>query len=105
MRLVTLEGDDQTIDLGRQLVGVADRPPRAIGQGLEPVLFIAVENLVAGFAGDAELAAEIRHRLSLQKTGDEAQALFHASRLKTKSVTHVSGTKCHLCRGPLIFRH
>ena len=31
MRLVALEGDDQPLDLRRQLVGVAHRPSRTIG--------------------------------------------------------------------------
>ena len=58
VRLLALEADDQALDLTRQLVGVAHRPPRAIAQGLEPVLLVAVEDLVAGLAGYAELPAE-----------------------------------------------
>src|SRR6516165_9165221 len=71
MRLLLLESDDQAFDLRRQLVGVANRPPRAIRQGLEPMLLVAIEDLVAGLARDAELPAHIRHRLALQKTRHE----------------------------------
>src|SRR5215210_3251943 len=34
VRLVTLEAYDQALDLGRQLIGIAHRPTRAVGQGL-----------------------------------------------------------------------
>jgi hypothetical protein len=40
MRLVTLGRDDQALDLRRQLVGVANRPARAVGQGLKTVFLI-----------------------------------------------------------------
>ncbi len=40
MRLVTLGRDDQALDLPRQLVGVANRPARTVGQGLETVFLI-----------------------------------------------------------------
>ena len=60
VRLVALEADDQALDLRRQLVGVAHRPARAVAQGLEAVLLVAVEDLVAGLARDAELAADLR---------------------------------------------
>jgi hypothetical protein len=51
------------------------------------------------------------HGLPVQQAGDKAKALFHHRTrfprhphlppAKAKSVTHVSGTKCHLCLGPL----
>ena len=50
VRLLGLETDNQALDLLRQLVGIAHRPPRAIAQGLKPVLLVAIENLVAGLA-------------------------------------------------------
>lgn len=101
-------GDDQAFDLGRQLVGVAHRPARAVAERLESVLLVAREDLVARLAGDAELAAQLRHRSALAQPGNESQALVRdrtlgiaASRRKAESVTHVSGTSCHLCVGPL----
>src|SRR6478752_7019358 len=77
MRLLGLEADNQGLDLGRQLVGVADRPPGAVAQRLEPVLPVAVKNLVAGFAGYPELPADLGHGLSVEQAGDKAQAFFH----------------------------
>ena len=59
MGLLALEGDDQALDLGRQLVGVAHRPARAVAQGLEAMLLVAIEDLVAGLARDAELATDL----------------------------------------------
>jgi hypothetical protein len=75
------------------------------------MILVTVEDLVAGLARDAELTARVRHRLALQKLGDKAQAFLHCRTLgintprkKPESVTHVSGTFCHLCLGPLILR-
>jgi len=53
--LLSLQADNQGLDLGWQLIGVADRPPGAVAQRFEAVLLVAVENLVAGLAGDPEL--------------------------------------------------
>src|SRR6516164_2179350 len=111
MRLIALETDDQALDLCRQLIGIAYRPPRPVSQGLQPVLLVAVEDFVAGLARDAELATDIRHRLAIQKPSDKPQAFIHDRTLfprhqhlppkKAKGVTHVSGTICHLCLRPL----
>ena len=77
VRLLGLEADNQALDLLRQLVGIAHRPPRAIAQRLKPVLLVAIENLVAGLAGYPELPAHVRHGFPVQQTGDKAQAFFH----------------------------
>jgi hypothetical protein len=44
------------LELPRQLVGVTNRPARAVGQGLETVFLIALEDLVTGLARNAERA-------------------------------------------------
>ena len=72
MRLVAFEIDDQPLDLIGQLVGVAHRPAPAIGARVEPVLPVAVEDLVAGLAGNAEIPAHLAHAFALQKPGDKA---------------------------------
>src|SRR3981081_1803205 len=61
MRLLGLQADNQGLDLGRQLIGVADRPPGAVAQRFEAMLLVAVENLVAGLAGDPEIPADLGH--------------------------------------------
>jgi hypothetical protein len=72
MRLVALEADDEPLDRLRQLVGVAHRTARPVGKGFEPMLLVAVEDLVTGLSGDAELRAHVRHRFTVQKPGDKA---------------------------------
>src|SRR6185312_1795281 len=52
-------------------------PPRSVGQGLQPVLPVAIENLVAGFAGYAELPTDLGHGFPIQKPGNKTKALFH----------------------------
>jgi hypothetical protein len=66
MGLVPLEPDDRALHLVRQLVGIAHRPARAIGQGLQPVLLVAIEDLVAGLARYAELPTQMAHLLAFQ---------------------------------------
>jgi hypothetical protein len=39
-RLAALQVDDQALDLRRQLVGIAHRPPRAVGQSEQAVLSV-----------------------------------------------------------------
>src|SRR5207248_1386870 len=77
MRLVTLGRDDQALELMRQLVGVANRPARTVGQGLETVFLIALKDLVAGLARDAERATDLAHRFAVQQLSDKPQALVH----------------------------
>jgi hypothetical protein len=78
----------------------------------EPVLAVSIEDFVAGFARDAEGPTDLRHGLSVEKLCDNrrrssmTEQSFHGintSRQKAKSVTHVSGTTCHLCLRPLIY--
>jgi hypothetical protein len=106
MRLLALELDDQALDLSRQLVGIAHRPARPVGQGLQPVLLVAFENPVAGLARypDSRQTSVIASPSSSRATNRRRNSLSTASTppQKAKSVTHVSGTGCHLCLGPLI---
>ena len=48
MGLLPLDRDDQGFELGCQLVGIAHRPPAAVGQRLEPLLLVPIEDFVAG---------------------------------------------------------
>lgn len=50
MRLITLAGDDEPLDLRRQLADIWHPPARAIGQRLEPMLLIAIEDFITGLA-------------------------------------------------------
>src|SRR5713101_3752369 len=77
MGLVLLELDDRALHLARQLVGIAHRPPRAIGQSLEPMLLVAIEDLVAGLARYAELATQMAHLLTFHQASHKPKALLH----------------------------
>lgn len=77
MRLLFLGGDDQALDLARELVGVANGATRAVGDSDRAILLVTLEQLVAGLALDAELAADVGHRLALEQSGDETQAFIH----------------------------
>src|SRR6478609_788908 len=95
---VLLGRDNQALDLGRQLVGVAHRPARAVAERLKAVLLVSGEDLVAGFSRDAEGATEITHRLAVQQVGDEPQALVH-DRTLLPGHPHLppSGGTCYPC--------
>src|SRR3954469_23001232 len=106
MWLFLLGRDNQALDLGRQLVGVAHRPARAVAERLKAVLLVSSEDLVAGFSRDAEGATEITHRLGAtnRRRSSMTEHSFqgiNTSRHLAERVTHVSGTTCHLCLGPL----
>src|SRR5271166_731181 len=100
MRLVSLERDDQSLDLRRELIGVADRPPRTVAQRLKALLLVPVEYLVAGLARNPELATDLAHRLAIQKPGDEPQTLIH-DRTLLPGHRHLPpgmpGGRCHPC--------
>lgn len=81
MGLVALEAHDQGFDLGRQLVGVTHWPAAAIGQRVEALIFVSIEDFVAGFAGDGKLPAQIGHRLAFDQAGHEQKTLFHSRTL------------------------
>src|SRR5262249_2006422 len=66
MRLFALCHDEHALDLPQQLVGVANRPARTVGQGLETVFLIALEDLVAGLARNTERATDLAHRFAVQ---------------------------------------
>src|SRR5215471_10240038 len=99
MRLIALETDDQALDLCRQLIGIAYRPPRPVSQGLQPVLLVAIEDFVAGLARDAELATDIRHRLAIQKPSDKPQTLVHDRTLlpRHQHLPPKKSEKCYPC--------
>ena len=84
---------------GRQLVGVAHRPPRAVAQGLEPVLLVAVEDLVAGLAGDAELPADIASSPRRPAGGRQSAGVPPSpNTLSTASTPPADkGEKCYPC--------
>jgi hypothetical protein len=76
-RILLLEPHDRFLHGHRELIGMAIRPPAAIGQAVQPDRLIPLEDLVAGLARDAELVADPRHLLALEQAGDEPESLVH----------------------------
>src|SRR5262249_18557625 len=74
---VLLEAHDLGLDLERQLVSVAIRPARAVGEPVKAGLVVAPEDLVSGLARDAELAAQPCHFLPVQQSSDELEPFIH----------------------------
>src|SRR6201984_3464780 len=99
MWLLSLELDNQGLDLSRQLVGIAYRAFGAVTQRLKPVLLVTVKDLVAGLARNAELPAHTRHRLPVQETSDKAQTLFHHRTLfpRHRHLPRIKSGKCNPC--------
>jgi hypothetical protein len=56
---------------------LAKRPAATIGERGHATVFVAVEDLIAGFAGDAELGAQRGHLLALEQAGDKPEPLVH----------------------------
>jgi hypothetical protein len=57
MGFAALEADDEAFDLHGELVSVAHWPAGAVAESVKAVLLIAIEDFVACFAGNSELAA------------------------------------------------
>src|ERR1700761_374961 len=62
--LVALEVDNQPLHGVRQLVGIAHRPAGAVAQRIDPFFSVAIEYLVAGLAGNAELPAHTLKKIN-----------------------------------------
>src|SRR5215469_14552769 len=109
--VLALHVQDKIFHLKGKLVGVAIGATTAVGQALHTAVLIAVEDLVAGLAGDAKFPAKFSHRLAGKPPRHKLKSLSHHRTLlprhhflpkRGKSVTHVSGTICYLCLRPLI---
>src|SRR5258708_24427648 len=99
MRHVSIEHSDEALDLLRQLVGAAHRQPGAVGQSFEPMVLIALENLVTGLAGDAELPAHKAHLFAVQQASNKAQTFVHTRTLFPRHPPlppAKTGEKCYL---------
>src|SRR5262245_23292830 len=58
--ILTLQADDHRLDRGRQAVRLTEGPAATVGERLEAAIFVAIEDLIPGLAGDAELGAQRR---------------------------------------------
>jgi len=77
VRLLALSRYDGRFDLLGQLVGIAVGARGTIREPLQPAFLIALEDLVAGFAGDLKLAAQRGHALAVFQPNHESHAFVH----------------------------
>src|SRR5579864_8107654 len=111
MGFLALEPDNEGLDLGWQLVGIAHRTARAVRKGFKPAILVPLEDLVAGLAGDTKLPADVGHRFALEQLRHESQALVHHRTLLPRH-RHLPSRDgkcypcvryaCNLCVGPLM---
>src|SRR5215469_9504005 len=109
--MLVLDVENVVLHLKGELMGIAIGATAPIRQPLDPTFVITIEYLIPGFAGDPELPAQFRHGLTGQPASHKFKPFVHHRTLlprhpllpekKGKSVTHVSGTKCYPCVGPV----
>src|SRR5690606_33328003 len=100
VRLVLLGPHDHPLDRVRQLVGIANRSSRSVGQCLETMLPVTSEDLVSGLSRDAELPADPAHRLAVQLPSDQAHTLLHHGSLlpRHRHLRHaIACRRCYPC--------
>ncbi len=77
VRVLLLETNNQLLDLHRQLASLAVGSAATVGQAIDATIFITIEDLVAGLAGNAELTAQTSHLLAIKQSGDKSETFFH----------------------------
>src|SRR5215469_14764226 len=110
--VLMLHAQDVVLHLKGEFIGVAIGTSAPVGQPLHPTFLVAIKDLVAGLAGDAELPAQLRHGLASYVASHKLKPFVHYRTLLPRhrfhflpsgggSVTYVSGTKCYPCVGSL----
>jgi hypothetical protein len=77
MRFLALGRYDGRFDLLGQLVRVSVGAHGPIREPLQSALLIALEDFVAGFAGNLKLAAQRGHTLAVLEPNDKSYAFIH----------------------------
>src|SRR5262245_45372625 len=103
-RILPLQAHDRRLDGRRQPIRLPVCAMAPIAEGLHAAVLVAVEDLVAGLAGNPELDAQRRHLLALEQAGDKPESLVHdvtllprhAPSWRGQSVTHPLGIRCYL---------
>ena len=80
------DAEDRALNLVRQAVGLAVGRAVAIAEGVEACLIVAVDQLVAGDAGDAELAAQGSHLLAAEIAANKLQSFMQDAKTRTLNV-------------------
>src|SRR6202158_357109 len=87
--VLALHVQDIVLHLKGQLMGIAIRTSASVRQPLNSALLVAIEDLVAGLAGNAELPAEFRHKFK--------SFVHHRTLLPRHPLPPQKGKKCNLC--------
>jgi len=77
LRFLAFGSYDGGFDLRGQLVGIAVGAPGPIREPLQSTFLIALEDLIAGFARDPELAAQRGHAFAVLEPNYESHAFVH----------------------------
>src|SRR6516225_6655256 len=99
-RVLLLHMENIVLYLKRQLVRIVMGSSAAVGQSLHPTFLVAIEDLVTGFAGDAELPAQFRHRLARDPATHKLNSFVHnRTFLPRHSLPPLfkKGKKCNPC--------
>jgi hypothetical protein len=75
--MLMLYVENVILHLKGKLVSVAIGTPASVGQPVHPAFLIAIEDLVAGLARNAEFPAQIRHRLASQPPSHKLNSFIH----------------------------
>src|SRR5580658_7977699 len=95
--------NNHSLDLERQLIGLAVGSPGAIREALQATVLKPCVDLVASLAGDTKLSAQSGHPLPIKQPADKALPFVHLATLlpghlrllqKPESVSYVSGIIC-----------
>src|SRR5215471_15850411 len=98
--VLPLHVENIVLYLKRQLVRIVMGSTAAVGQPLHPTFLIAIEDLVTGLAGDAELPTQFRHRLACDPATHKLHSFVHnRTFLPRHSLPPSSkkGKKCNPC--------
>ena len=77
MRLLPFDRYDRGLHLFRQLVGIAERPARAVTESFQTALFVPLEDLISGLARDPKLAAQRSHAFAIFQTNHKPHSFVH----------------------------
>jgi hypothetical protein len=96
--VLLLEPQDRLLDLEGRLVGMPIGAAIAILEPFDARFSIAVVDLVARLAADAELTTGDAHLLAFEDTGDETKSLVHAVTLIPRHLESPPNAEmCNLC--------
>ena len=79
--MLPLQTRNAAFDLERKLVGLTIGTPAPVIEAVKTTLLVTLKYLVARDARYAELAAQPRHLLTFQQSGNKTQSLIHRSTL------------------------